>query len=136
MATAGVPRTANEAVARYVKFLRHVGAPQAPGCEEAWRAYAREAWERSGGEFDATGIARQIGAIQKSGDRTEQLRRIRAPTLVIHGDVDLLVAPSGGRATVEAIPGARLVVVDGMRHDIDAIRAPQVARLVLSHIRS
>ena len=130
MASAGVPRSMDEAVARYVRLLRHVGAPQMPGSEAAWRAYAREAWERSGGKFDGSGIARQIGAIQKSGDRTAELKRIQAPTLVVHGDVDLLVDPSGGRATAETIPGARLVTIEGMRHDIDPIRAPAVAALI------
>ena len=53
------------------------------------------------------GSGRQLAAIIASGDRTERLRSISAPTVVIHGTKDRLVRPSGGRATAKAIPGAR-----------------------------
>ena len=52
------------------------------------------------------------------GDRADDLRRITAPTVVIHGTRDLMVRPSGGRETARAIPGARLVEIDGMGHDL------------------
>jgi len=57
-------------------------------------------------------------AIITSGDRAGDLRRITAPTVVIHGTRDLMVRPSGGRATAKAIPGARLIEIDGMGHDL------------------
>ncbi|HYX63029.1 MAG TPA: alpha/beta fold hydrolase [Burkholderiales bacterium] len=136
IATTRMPRSTEEAEAGYLAMMRHIGAPEAPGSEEQWRSYARQAWQRAGGKFDASGIARQIGAIQKSGDRTAALRRIEAPTLVVHGDVDRIVHPSGGRATAKAIPGARLVTLKGMRHDIDAPRIPALASLIVSNIRS
>ena len=53
-----------------------------------------------------------------SGSRRRRLSRIKAPTLVIHGSADRLVAPSGGRATARAIPGANLLMVGGMGHDL------------------
>jgi pimeloyl-ACP methyl ester carboxylesterase len=82
-------------------------------------AYIRE---RAAKSFDrghsAAGGGRQLGAILASGDRTSQLRRIKAPTVVIHGSVDKLIRPSGGRATASAIPGARLLMIEGMGHDL------------------
>ncbi|MFJ9370861.1 alpha/beta fold hydrolase [Nocardia sp. NPDC101769] len=60
------------------------------------------------------GIARQVQAIQLSGDRTESLSAIVALTLAIHGDRDLIVGPSGGRATADAVPGAQLVTIPGV----------------------
>jgi pimeloyl-ACP methyl ester carboxylesterase len=78
--------------------------------ERAGRSYDRGYDVRAGG--------RQLGAIVASADRTEQLRTIRAPTLVIHGTVDKMIKPSGGRATARAIRGARLLEIEGMGHDL------------------
>ncbi len=64
------------------------------------------------------GSLRQLGAIVASGHRAAALRSIRVPTVVIHGTKDKLVAPSGGKATAKAIPGARLVMIPGMGHDL------------------
>jgi pimeloyl-ACP methyl ester carboxylesterase len=77
-----------------------------------------------------------MAAILKSGDRTSELRTIRAPTLVVHGDRDLMVHPSGGRATAAAIPGARLVTVPGMGHDLPAGVLPKLAELIADHAHS
>jgi pimeloyl-ACP methyl ester carboxylesterase len=70
------------------------------------------------GRGDQAGQARQMAAIIASGDRTRELGRIAVPTLVIHGTADPLVRPSGGRATVKAIPGARMLEIEGMGHDL------------------
>jgi pimeloyl-ACP methyl ester carboxylesterase len=64
------------------------------------------------------GTARQLFAIRASGDRTEKLRALRVPTLVIHGTNDPLVQPSGGEATAAAIPGAQLMRIEGMGHGV------------------
>jgi pimeloyl-ACP methyl ester carboxylesterase len=64
------------------------------------------------------GTERQLAAILSTGDRKDALKRIKAPTLVIHGRSDRLVRHSGGRATARAIPGARLDLVPGMGHDL------------------
>ena len=63
-------------------------------------------------------MARQGLASVVSGDRTEQLRRLSVPTLVVHGLADSMCDPSGGRATAEAIPEAKLVLIEGMGHDL------------------
>jgi pimeloyl-ACP methyl ester carboxylesterase len=69
---------------------------------------------------------RQLAAIVASGNRTRQLRDVRVPTLVIHGTADRLVSPSGGRATARAIPGARLMRIPGMGHDLPRGAWPRI----------
>ena len=76
------------------------------------------------------GAARQLAAIGVAPDRTPRLRTLRMPTTVIHGDEDRLVAPSGGRATADAIPRARLVMLDGMGHDMPSQLWPQIIDLI------
>ena len=125
-------RTSDQAVARHISFLRHIASAQFPFDDGAERAYAARAWTRGGADAAARG-SRQIGAIQVSGDRTPDLRRITAPTLVIHGDHDLLVHPSGGRATAEAIPGARMVTVPSMRHHLAPGLLDHIVELIAKH---
>ena len=77
------------------------------------------------------GTARQLAAILASGDRTAALRRIAAPTARHPRHADHLVAPSGGRATARAIPGARLAMIEGMGHDLPRGRlAPLIDAIV------
>ncbi len=70
---------------------------------------------------DPAGPGRQLAAIVAAGNRSAELRRIVAPTLVIHGTADKLVGFSGGRATARAIPGAKLMPVEGMGHDLPRV---------------
>jgi pimeloyl-ACP methyl ester carboxylesterase len=111
-------RTVEEAAARHLALLRHIGSTEFPPDEALEREWIAQLWDRGSGRPNHAGVARQIGAIQASGDRTAQLRTITAPTLVIHGDVDRMVHPSGGRATAAAIPDARHVEIPGMRHHL------------------
>ncbi|WP_018915145.1 alpha/beta fold hydrolase [Thiomonas sp. FB-6] len=131
-----VPRSAAEAVRQYVEFMHHIGNPAEPGAPQEWADYALRAWQRGGGRVNAEGTARQVAAIQKSGDRSAQLCRIRAPTLVLHGDRDLMVAPSGGRATAELIPGASLRILPGLAHQIVAARSPELVGLIVDNLRA
>ena len=85
---------------------------------------------------DPRGPARQLAAIIGSGDRTEELRSIEAPTLVIHGKNDKLVRPSGGRATAGAIPGARLMLVERMGHDLPRPLWPRLIEAIAGHCRA
>ena len=82
---------------------------------------------------DPNGPLRQLAAILAAGDRTRELRRITAPTLVIHGTRDRLVAPSGGRATERAIRGARLMMVQGMGHDMPRAVWPRLIDAIADH---
>jgi len=84
-------------------------------------------------DHDPAGPGRQLAAIIAAGDRTAELRRISAPTLVIHGTADPLVAPSGGRATARAIPGAKLMMIDGMGHDLPRAAWPQLIDGIAAH---
>jgi len=76
--------------------------------------------------LNPAGSMRQLAAIIASGDRTPLLRTITAPTVVIHGTKDKLVPPSGGRATAKAIPGARLVLIPGVGHDLPRSAWPRM----------
>ncbi len=82
--------------------------------EEAERELIQRAAGRDG---DATGTARQIMAISASPGRTAGLRKVTAPTLVIHGLADPLVPPSGGIATAQAVANSRLLMIPDMGHD-------------------
>jgi pimeloyl-ACP methyl ester carboxylesterase len=100
---------------RIVKVFKLVGSPGFPRDDDELREIAGVSWDRG---MDPDGFARQLGAIIASGHRAADLKRIRVPTLVIHGKSDRLVRPSGGRATARAIPGAKLDLIDGMGHDL------------------
>ena len=103
------------AIERVVKTFQTIGSPGFPFEEERVRRIAGRSFDRGHSE---AGIARQLHAITASGDRTPKLRHLNLPALVIHGSNDILVNPSGGRATAKAIPGARLKLVEGMGHDL------------------
>ena len=81
-------------------------------------------------------MARQIGAIQASGDRTAELARITVPTLVVHGDRDLMVHPTGGRTTAAAIPGARHVELPGTAHHVAPGVVDRLVELTTDLVRS
>lgn len=127
------PRSRERAVRAHLRITRHLAGTGHPLDEVAETAHAQSTWDRSDGD-QAAGSARQIQAIQASGDRTAQLRTITAPTLVVHGDRDLLVAPTGGDATAAAIPGARLVAVPGMGHHLPDSLAERIFGEVIDHI--
>lgn len=92
-----------------------VGSTGFPSDPESLRTRAGHTFDRG---VSANGAVRQMLAILTQPDRTHRLRRLRIPALVIHGTDDKMVHVSGGRATAAAIPGAELLVVDGMGHDL------------------
>ncbi|HYG96299.1 MAG TPA: alpha/beta hydrolase [Solirubrobacterales bacterium] len=109
------PKEREAAIERAVNTFRVIGSPGYPFEEERIRDLANRSFDRG---HDEAGIARQLHAITASGDRTSGLRKLEVPAVVIHGRNDILVNPSGGRATAKAIPGARLKMIDGMGHDM------------------
>ncbi len=126
------PRDRRTAADRAVRMFRHIGSHGFP-FDEAWvREQAGIAWDR---DPSPAGTARQLGAIFRSGDRSAQLRSITAPTLVIHGDRDRMVHPTGGAATTRAITDARLETVPGMGHDLPAGAWPVLLDLIDKHAR-
>ena len=102
-------------VANAVRVGRVIGSPGYPRPEEQLRADALEGYERA--HYPA-GIARHFAAVLGSGSLLRYDRQISAPTVVIHGKADRLMRPFGGRAIARAIKGARLVLIDGMGHDL------------------
>ena len=106
--------TRDEVIQQSLRAMRVVGSPGYPSDESEIAARSGRAFDRC---HDLIGTTRQAIATVASGDRTERLRHLQVPTLVIHGSRDTLIDPSGGRRTAEVIPGARYVEIDGMGHD-------------------
>ncbi len=98
-----------------VRVSRIIGSPRYRIPDEQVRAEAAEGYDR---DYYPQGIAGQFSAILGSGSLVHHNRRIVAPTVVIHGRADKLMRPFGGRAIARAISGARLVLFDGMGHDL------------------
>jgi len=101
---------------RAVANARAAGAGTAfPFDAETTRRAAARGYDRA---YDPAGVGRQLAAAMAATDRTEALRSLRVPTLVVHGDADQIVGVSGGEATAAAVPGARLHRVSGLGHEL------------------
>lgn len=124
-------RTREEAIERAPEIGRVLGSPGFPLDEEALRERAALAWDRG---VNPAGFARQLGAIYRSGDRTEMLRSLGVPTLVIHGEDDPLIPIAGGRATAVAVAGAELVTIPGMGHDLPRGAWPLLIDAIAAHV--
>ena len=98
-----------------VVVWNRIGSPAYPLSEERVRARAAETWDRG---ISGSGTLRHMLAVITQPDRGPRLRALRVPTLVVHGLADKLVHVSGGRATSAAVPGAELLLIDGMGHDL------------------
>ena len=96
---------------------RLIGSPAYPQSPEEVEKRAAETFDRG---VSASGVMRQMLAVLTQPNRSPRLRSVRVPTLVVHGLADKMVHVSGGRATAAAIPGAELLLVDGMGHDLPA----------------
>jgi len=127
----GAPETRAAAIDYAVEMFGVIGSPGYPSDEELDRERFAAAYDR---DHDPDGVARQLGAILTSGDRTEALHQVSVPTLVIHGDSDPLVDVSGGEATARAIPGARLLLIEGMGHDLPAQLYDRLLDAILTHV--
>jgi pimeloyl-ACP methyl ester carboxylesterase len=127
------PRSREEAVAKALRMFRHIGSHGFPLDEAKVAAMAEVNWNR---DPSPAGTGRQLGAILRAGDRTPALSAVITPTLVIHGDRDRMVNPTGGAATVRAIPGARLETIRGMGHDLPYDAWPRLLDLIDTHARS
>lgn len=123
--------TRDEVIGQMMKAFRLVGSPAYPTPDEEIVDRAGRAYDRS---YDPLGVARQAVATVASGDRTAKLRELRVPTLVIHGAEDRMCDPSGGRATAEAIPGAELLVIEGMGHDLPPALRVDLAERIADHV--
>jgi pimeloyl-ACP methyl ester carboxylesterase len=127
------PRDRDGYIQRSAEVFGLVGSTGFPRDEQYIRERAGRAYDRG---FDVRAGGRQLGAIIASGDRTKALAEIKAPTLVIHGTVDKMIRPSGGRATAKAIPGARLKMIEGMGHDLPRGAWPLLLDAISEHARA
>jgi pimeloyl-ACP methyl ester carboxylesterase len=117
------PRDKDAYVEYFVRIFRVIGSKGFAPEEGRIRELAAATYERG---YNPAGTARQLAAIMSSGDRTARLHDVHVPTTVIHGLDDPLVPFRGGRATARAIPGARLIAIPGMGHDLPRQLWPQV----------
>jgi pimeloyl-ACP methyl ester carboxylesterase len=121
--------TRDDVIGQMLRAVRAVGSPGYPGDENEIAARAGRAYDRC---YDPIGTARQAIATVASGDRTDRLKQLKVHTLVIHGLADRMCDASGGRATAEAIPGAELVLIEGMGHDLPPGLRPQLAARIVN----
>jgi pimeloyl-ACP methyl ester carboxylesterase len=123
-----VAATRDEAIARAVETTRVIASP-VHFDEALARKRAEEAYDRC---FNPAGVARQLIGIAASGSRAEGLAALTLPTLVIHGPGDPLVTVSGGERTAELVPGAELLLIDEMAHDLPIPVVPQIVDAITS----
>ena len=107
-------KSREEYIERQVSALRVYGSKPEWLDDEFIATRAAAAYDRC---FCPAGIARQMMAVGRDGSRSDALRSVDVPALVLHGSRDTLIDPSGGRQTAEVIPGARYVEIEGMGHD-------------------
>jgi len=107
--------TVEEYLEASVKGAAAIGSPAYLENDEAARARALETWERG---LNPAGVMRHMMAVLTQPNRASALRSLRIPATVVHGMEDRMVHVSGGRATAQAIPGAHLLLVPGMGHDL------------------
>jgi pimeloyl-ACP methyl ester carboxylesterase len=113
-----------------MRTWRLIGSPGYPASEEALREKLSRSYQRS---YYPAGHRRQMAAIMASGDRVSVLKKIIAPTLVIHGKADPLVPVSGGIDTARLVPGAKLELIEGMGHDLPQPLLSHFVELICSH---
>ena len=125
-----VPQTRDAYIEFHINAFKAIGSPGFQFDEEFLRWRAGATYDRS---VYPAGFRRQLAAIIASGDRTSKLGQISAPALVIHGSDDPLITVSGGEATARAIPGAELVVIQGMGHDLPKGAWPQIVDAIAAN---
>jgi len=123
------PATRAEAIEQHLKAWRVIGSPGFAFDEARIRERGGVLYDRC---FHPAGTARQLAAILAHGCRKQALAAVRTPSLVIHGAADPLVPLAGGRDTAEAIPGAELLVIEGMGHDLPPDVWPRVVGAIAS----
>jgi pimeloyl-ACP methyl ester carboxylesterase len=116
-----------------VQAMKMISSPDYPRSDEQWREQIIASMKRS---FYPQGFPRQVSAIVADGSRVKRLKKISAPTLVIHGQADPLIPVECGIDTARHISGARLELIDGMGHDIPPQLVETITSLIADHTRS
>jgi pimeloyl-ACP methyl ester carboxylesterase len=126
------PTTRAEALDAAVNSGKLMSGGGFPFDEALARQRAGEAWDRSNYPI---GMTRQLVGIMASGNRTDDLKKVTTPTLVVHGEGDPLITLSGGQATADAIPGAKLLTIPGMGHEIPAGARTQIVDAIVENTK-
>jgi pimeloyl-ACP methyl ester carboxylesterase len=119
-------------VAGSLEMFRAIGSPGFPIAEERLRAFALEPMRRA---FDPAGFIRQLIAGRTAPDRRAELRKLTIPAIVIHGVQDPLIPIAGGQDIADNIPGAYMVRIDGLGHDVPPQLADTFASLAALNAR-
>ena len=130
MLMAPPPTTKEEYFDRFAQTWKILRVGSFPEDEALDRSRAERTYERG---LNPAGVGRQLRAVLASGSRSQRLRAVKVPTLVIHGTVDPLVRPEGGRDTAASIPGAKLLMIDGMGHALPIPMWPQIIDAIDKH---
>jgi pimeloyl-ACP methyl ester carboxylesterase len=112
-----------------VRMMKAIGSPSCDYDSPHERARFRRIAERSS---YAAGIPRQLAAVFATGDLRPKLKKVRAPTVVIHGEIDPLVPVSGGRETAAHITDAKLVIVPGLGHEVSPFAIDLITQEILN----
>jgi pimeloyl-ACP methyl ester carboxylesterase len=126
------PAGRDAVIAQALETWKIIGSPGFPFDEARIRDRAQRSYDRC---FHPAGTERQLVAITASGSRREALEQLDVPTLVIHGEDDPLVPVEGGRATLEAIPGAKGLFIEGMGHDMPVELYGTLADAITKHAK-
>ena len=124
------PKSRDKFIARFKRTWKVLRAGRFPEDEALDRSRAERVFDRG---LNPAGVGRQIRAVLASGSRKERLRKVKAPTLVIHGTADPLVDPKAGQDTAVSIPGAKLMMVQGMGHAIPMAKWPEIIDAIDKH---
>jgi len=130
MLMAPPPASREEFLARFAQTWKILRAGSFPQDEALDRGRAERTYERG---LNPAGVGRQLRAILAAGSRKQRLRSVKAPTLVIHGTVDPLVHPEGGKDTAASISGAKLLMIEGMGHALPIPMWPQIIDAIDKH---
>ena len=130
--TTPAPREREAFIAHQLRSSRVIGSPGYPTPDEELSEMAGRVFDRA---FHPEGTLRQYVAIGVTGDRSEHVARIKAPTLVIHGTGDPLVPIEGGRDIAKKVPGARILEIEGMGHDLPLALCQRIADAIAQHTR-
>lgn len=124
------PQDKESVLAHLVRIMGIIGSPAYPTPPDQIAAQYRRALDRA---YYPAGVARQLLAILAAKSRRKLLAGIKVPSLVIHGAEDPLIPASSGRDTAKYIPGAQLMIIDGMGHDFPEPLLPGLAQAVGHH---
>jgi len=124
------PKSRDKFIARFRRNWKILRAGRFPEDEALDRARAERIFDRG---VNPAGVARQVRAVLASPSRKERLSNVRAPTLVIHGTADPLVDPKAGQDTAASIPGAKLMIIEGMGHALPTPMWPEIIDAIDKH---